>query len=67
MDCDSCGRYRPSAEIVPLRRPEGRFVMACARCRRLATDRPRAAPPARVTSSAPRVIVESATALAPSR
>lgn len=36
MDCDSCGRYRPSPEIVPLRDPSGRLVMACARCRRLA-------------------------------
>ena len=41
MDCDSCGRYRPSAEIAPLRDPDGRLVMACARCRRLATGRPK--------------------------
>jgi hypothetical protein len=39
MDCDSCGRYRPSPEIAPLRDPSGRLVMACARCRRLATGR----------------------------
>lgn len=36
MDCDSCGRYRPSLEIAPLRDSSGRLVMACARCRRLA-------------------------------
>ncbi len=39
MDCDSCGRYRPSAEVAPLRDSGGRLVMACARCRRLATGR----------------------------
>jgi hypothetical protein len=39
MDCDSCGRYRPSQEIAPLRDADGRLVMACARCRRLATGR----------------------------
>jgi hypothetical protein len=33
MDCDSCGRYRPSAEIAPLLEADGRLVMACARCR----------------------------------
>jgi hypothetical protein len=39
MDCDTCGRHRPSAEIAPLREGDGRLVMACARCRRLAPDR----------------------------
>jgi hypothetical protein len=39
MDCDSCGRYRPSPEIAPLRDSSGRLVMACARCRRLAGAR----------------------------
>lgn len=34
MDCESCGRYRPSSEISPLR-AAGRLLMACARCRRL--------------------------------
>ena len=38
VDCDSCGRHRPSAEIAPLRGPGGRLVMACVRCRRLAID-----------------------------
>jgi hypothetical protein len=35
MDCDLCGRYRPSSEIAPLVDATGRLVMACARCRRL--------------------------------
>jgi hypothetical protein len=39
MDCECCGRYRPSQEIAPLRAVDGRLVMACARCRRLATGR----------------------------
>jgi hypothetical protein len=39
MDCDSCGRYRPSSEIAPLLDAEGRLVMACARCRRLGAGR----------------------------
>lgn len=39
MDCDVCGRYRPSAEIAPLREAGGRLVMACVRCRRLAGSR----------------------------
>lgn len=39
MDCDACGRYRPSSEIIALRSPAGRFVMVCARCRRLAAGR----------------------------
>ena len=34
MDCDSCGRYRPSSEIAPRVDAMGRFAMACARCRR---------------------------------
>lgn len=39
MDCDACGRYRPSPEITPLRDAGGRLAMICARCRRLATGR----------------------------
>lgn len=39
MDCESCGRYRPSSEIVPLRDPDGRLLMACARCRRVISTR----------------------------
>jgi hypothetical protein len=39
MDCDSCGRYRPSGEVAPLRDPVGRLVMACSRCRRPAHAR----------------------------
>jgi hypothetical protein len=36
MDCDWCGRYRPSEEIAAMREAGGRLVMVCARCRRLA-------------------------------
>ena len=39
MDCESCGRYRPSAEIAPIRMVGGDLVMVCARCRRLVTSR----------------------------
>lgn len=46
MDCDSCGRYRPSAEIAPLRDAGGRLVMACGRCRRLGNGRREPASPA---------------------
>ncbi len=42
MDCETCGRYRPSAEVAPIREAGGRLVMACARCRRLSTGRRRA-------------------------
>ena len=47
MDCDSCGRYRPSSEIAPLRAADGRLVMACARCRRLVVVDGRSGPAAR--------------------
>jgi hypothetical protein len=40
MDCESCGRYRPSAEITAMLDPAGRLVMICVRCRRVATGRP---------------------------
>lgn len=36
MDCETCGRYRPTGEIATLHEPGGRLVMACARCRGLA-------------------------------
>jgi len=39
MECESCGRYRPSAEITPLRDEARRLVMICARCRRISTAR----------------------------
>jgi len=54
MDCDSCGRYRPSSEIVPIHEPGGRrIVMACARCRRLMAG----------SSSAPNPIAEATHAI----
>jgi hypothetical protein len=46
MDCEACGRYRPSPEIAPLRVANGRLLMACSRCRRLATGRREPAWPA---------------------
>ena len=36
MDCDSCGRYRPSGEIGPMAARDSLVIMACARCRRIA-------------------------------
>ncbi len=39
MDCETCGRYRPSAEVAPIRDAGARLVMACARCRRLSAGR----------------------------
>ena len=36
MDCDSCGRYRPSSEIIPMAARDSHVIMACARCRRIA-------------------------------
>jgi hypothetical protein len=65
MECDSCGRYRPSSEIVPIRDLEGHLLMACGACRRLfaaaaretATDRgvapltPRSVPVITTTTS----------------
>jgi hypothetical protein len=39
MDCDTCGRYRPSSEIAPLREPDGGITMVCSRCRRLSAGR----------------------------
>ena len=33
MDCESCGRYRPTAEVVLVAGPDGSLVWACARCR----------------------------------
>ena len=35
MECDSCGRYVPSADVLPTLDREGRLSMACARCREL--------------------------------
>lgn len=34
MDCESCGRHRPSDQIMPTWTASGSVVMACARCRR---------------------------------
>ena len=32
MDCELCGRHRPSAEILNLVDEAGQLVMACGRC-----------------------------------
>jgi ribosome-binding protein aMBF1 (putative translation factor) len=34
MDCESCGRHRPSEQVVPARSINGTVLMACGRCRR---------------------------------
>jgi hypothetical protein len=34
MDCDRCGRYRPSREVVPVITEGTRVRMVCVRCRR---------------------------------
>ncbi len=52
MDCDSCGRYRPSPEISALRTAHGQLVMACARCRRLAMGHRQTEAPARLPADA---------------
>lgn len=64
MDCNSCGRYRPSPEIAPLREADGRLVMACARCRRLATGRRGPALPTAMPTAATAI---GSAVLAPSR
>lgn len=43
MDCDSCGRHRPSDQVAPARSATGDVVMACHRCRRRLAPRPAAA------------------------
>lgn len=59
MDCDSCGRYRPSSEIAPLREAGGRLAMVCGRCRRLAKSRREPASPA----EEPTAVVAAETAI----
>ena len=34
MDCDSCGRHRPSDQVVPARSSNGTVQMLCGPCRR---------------------------------
>jgi len=34
MDCQTCGRYRPTREIETTRMPGFGLILACARCRR---------------------------------
>lgn len=40
MDCESCGRHRPSGQVVPTRSITGEVVMVCGRCRRHMMARP---------------------------
>jgi len=63
MDCDTCGRYRPSPEIRPLREA-GRLSMVCARCLRLATSRRHILGSGRLDGT---VAVSGPAVLAPSR
>ena len=53
MDCDSCGRHRPSSEIAPLLGADSRLVMACSRCRRIRTGYREPAALAPVTAERP--------------
>jgi hypothetical protein len=38
MECDACGRYMPSAKVLPVLDREGGVLMACPDCR--LDDRP---------------------------
>ncbi len=40
MDCESCGRHRPSDQIVATRSSNGMLQMLCGRCRRHLSHRP---------------------------
>ena len=40
MDCESCGRYRPSGQVFTARSATGAVVMVCGRCRRHVMGRP---------------------------
>jgi ribosome-binding protein aMBF1 (putative translation factor) len=40
MDCESCGRHRPSDQVIPTRSTTGEVVMVCGRCRRHFGARP---------------------------
>jgi hypothetical protein len=40
MDCESCGRHRPSDQVVPARSSDGSVLMLCGSCRRHMTPRP---------------------------
>ena len=39
MDCDLCGRHRPSEQVVPTRSARGTVLMLCGPCRRHAARR----------------------------
>ena len=43
MDCDLCGRHRPSYQVVPARSANGTVLMLCGPCRRHAARRAGAA------------------------
>ena len=34
MDCESCGRHRPSDQVIPARSSNGTLLMLCGPCRR---------------------------------
>jgi hypothetical protein len=34
VDCESCGRHRPSSQVMPARSSTGAVLMVCGRCRR---------------------------------
>ena len=51
MDCETCGRHRPSDQIVALRSSAGAVVMVCGRCRRLVERRADPQPSGRLAAS----------------
>lgn len=53
MDCETCGRHRPSEQIVALRSSAGAVVMVCGRCRRLVERRGEHQPAGRLAASMP--------------
>lgn len=57
MECDACGRYRPSPEITASRGADGRLVMICTRCRGLERGH---GEPARPAPEAPATPTEAA-------
>jgi ribosome-binding protein aMBF1 (putative translation factor) len=51
MDCETCGRHRPSHLIAPVRSSTGTVVMVCSACRKhtARVTQPRAATPGEVS------------------
>ena len=56
MDCESCGRHRPSEQVVPARSINGTVLMVCGRCRRHLAGRIEASADVRATHVEPRQV-----------